>query len=134
MAGQDCTIQQLLEMINSLKTKVENLETSSKKGSITKLWSGSHWMDGGSALTISNYNFSEFTSIVISCNTDNNDTDTGGWRNCCLYCPTAWYGARSNTVMDLTGDDWAGAWLKDEHTIIPQAGGDVWIRAVYGIK
>lgn len=134
MASQDCTIQQLLEMINSLQSKVDSLEQSSKKGSITTLWTGSHYMDGGSALTISNYNFDEYTTIVVSCNTDNNDTDTSAHRNCCLYCPTAKYGARSGTWMDLTGDDWAGAWLSNNHTIIPQAGGDVWIRAVYGIK
>lgn len=121
-------------MIKSLQKKVDELELSSKKGSISKLWTGSHWMDGGSALTISNYTFSEFTTIVVSCNTDQNDTDTSAHRNCCLYCPTAWFGARSGTWMDLTGDDWAGAWLKDDHTIIPQAGGGVWIRAVYGIK
>lgn len=134
MASQDCTIQELLDMLKSLQKKVDELELSSKKGSITKLWTGSHWMDGGSALTISNYTFSEFTTIVVSCNTDNNDTDTGAFRNGCIYCPTAWYGARSYNWIDLTGDDWAGAWLKDDHTIIPQAGAGVWIRAVYGIK
>lgn len=134
MASRDCTIQELLDMIKSLQKKVDELELSSKKGSITKLWTGSHWMDGGSALTISNYTFSEFTTIVVSCNTDNNDTDTGAFRNGCIYCPTAWYGARSYNWVDLTGDDWAGAWLKDDHTIIPQAGAGVWIRAVYGIK
>ena len=122
------------QRIKDLESKVSNLQTQTSSGKIQTLWTGSHYMDGGSALTLSNYDFNTFSTIVVSCNTDNNDTDTGGWRNCCLYCPTAKYGARSGTVMDLTGSDWAGAWLKDNHTIIPQAGGGVWIRSVYGIK
>lgn len=122
------------QRIKDLESKVSNLQTQTSSGKIQTLWTGSHWMDGGSALTLSNYDFNTFSTIVVSCNTDDNDTDTGGWRNCCLYCPTAKYGARSGTVMDLTGDDWAGAWLRDNHSIIPQAGGGVWIRAVYGIK
>lgn len=134
MASQNCTIQELLDMIKSLQKKVDKLELSSKKGGIDILWTGSHWMDGGSNLVINDHDFDNYSMIVISCNTENNDSDPSFIRNGLIYCTTAQYGSRSCTWLDLTGDDWAGAYLVDNHTIKPGAGAGVWIRAVYGIK
>lgn len=106
----------------------------SARGKADLLWSGGHYMDGGAVLSLNGKNFDQYQMIVIYAACENSDgysrVDFAGQ----ITCPTAQYGAVSYGWLDLTGNDWCGAYLINNYQIKPSAGSGVWIRRVVGIR
>lgn len=120
--------------IVALEKRVSDLgsQISSSKRGVDMLWSGSHWMDNGTPLKITDHDFNNYGMIVIHVDADNGDQISDRSNN--IICPTHFYGNKTNMWVDLTGSDSAAARLIDNHTIGVQGWSGVWVKYVFGIK
>ncbi|WP_319201326.1 pyocin knob domain-containing protein [uncultured Ilyobacter sp.] len=106
---------------------------AAESGQATLLWSGSHYMDSGTALDMAGEDFSNYQLIVMYVSHTTADAVGKNYAGQ-LTCPTYSYGYRSYDWCDITGDDWCGAYLIDSNSIKPYASHGVYIRQIVGIR
>lgn len=114
-------------------TAVRNWLGGNHRGKADLLWSGGHYMDGGAVLSLGGVNFDQYQLICIYVSCENNDA-VGSNLAGQMQCPTAQYGSPSYDWVDITGNDWAGAYLINNYQIKPYGGAGVWIRRVVGVR
>lgn len=126
------SLNSLNNTANNHESRIKALENkTSSSGKMIELWSGGH---GGGNLTISNHNFDDYAIIIGHCDCHSGSGNGTMAYSTNLFCPTNRYGARSNCFCDLTGDDAAGMYLVNNHTINFTGWAGVWLQHVYGLK
>ena len=126
------SLNSLNNTANNHESRIKALENkTSSSGKMVELWNGGH---GGGNLTISNHNFDDYAIIIGHCDCNSGSGNGTMAYSTNLFCPTNRYGARSNCFCDLTGDDAAGMYLVNNHTINFTGWAGVWLQHVYGLK
>ena len=90
-------------------------------------------MDGKATLTISNCNFDDYSMIILHCTHNGTATTWDGSNSGNIYLSTIEYGTVSYSWLDLTGDDWCGAYLVNNTQIKLTGGAGVYVNRVYGV-
>ena len=127
------SVKALNDLLTQHENRIKALENkaNSSGGKMVELWSGGH---SGGNLNIPNHNFDDYAIIIGHCDCSGSGGDEVMHYSTNLFCPTNRYGARSNCFCDLGGDDAAGMYLVDNHTIKFTGWAGVWLQHVYGLK